>query len=186
MMLDRDSALALVLAQGPNEGLRAHGLQTEAVMRALAVHLGQDVELWGLTGLLHDLDYPLTAETPERHGLALREILPPGALPDEALRAIAAHNDEHTGASPETAFDFALRAAESVTGIISANALVRPDRMRGMSPKSVKKKMKDKAFAANVRRENILECDKAGVPLDAFLALAIAAMDGVATETGLA
>ena len=107
-------------------------------------------------------------------------------LPAEALHAIAAHNDEHTGVAPQTPFDFALRAAESVTGIISANALVRPDRMRDMSPKSVKKKMKDKAFAANVRRANILECDQAGIPLDVFLTLAIAAMAGVAAETGLA
>ena len=185
-MIDREAALALILAQHPAEGLLAHGRQTEAVMRALAVHLGQDADLWGITGLLHDLDYPHTAAAPERHGLAARDLLPPAALPDEALHAIAAHNDEHTGVTPETAFDFALRSAESVTGIISANALVRPDRMAGMSPKSVKKKMKDKAFAANVRRDNILECDKAGVPLDTFLALAIAAMTDVAAATGLA
>ncbi|MHC1713121.1 MAG: HD domain-containing protein [Solidesulfovibrio sp.] len=183
-MIDRNAALHLVLAQQPGEGLRAHGLQSEAVMRALAVHLGQDADLWGIIGLLHDLDYPHTASAPERHGLALRDLLPPGALPDEALHAIAAHNDEHTGVAPRSALDFALRAAESVTGIISANALVRPEKMQGMSPKSVKKKMKDKAFAANVRRQNILECDKAGIPLDTFLTLAIAAMTDVAGETG--
>jgi uncharacterized protein len=185
-MINRESALSLVLAQGPGEGLRAHGLETEAVMRAVAAHLGQDPDLWGLTGLLHDLDFPHTAATPERHGLMARELLPPDALPEEALHAIAAHNDEHTGVAPATPFDFALRAAESVTGIISANALVRPDGMRDMSPKSVKKKMKDKAFAANVRRQNIQECDKAGLPLDVFLTLAIAAMTEVAAETGLA
>jgi len=184
-MIDRQAALDLIGAQNPNDGLRAHGRQTEAVMRALAAHLGQDPDVWGLTGLLHDLDYPHTAASPDRHGLLLRELLPPGALPGEALAAIAAHNDEHTGVAPQTPLDFALRAAESVTGIVSANALVRPDGMRDMSPKSVKKKMKDKAFAANVRRANILECDKAGVPLDVFLALAIAAMASVAAETGL-
>ncbi|MEA4858267.1 MAG: HD domain-containing protein [Solidesulfovibrio sp.] len=185
-MIDRQAALALVLAENPNPGLIAHGRQTEAVMRALATELGQDPELWGVTGLLHDLDYPRTAAEPARHGLALRDALPEGALPEEALRAIAAHNDEHTGVAPETAFDYALRAAESVTGIISAAALVRPDRMVGMAPKSIKKKMKDKAFAANVRRANILECEKAGLALDAFLALAIAAIADVAAETGLA
>ena len=178
-MIRRDDALALIKAQNPNPGLLAHGRQTEAVMRALAERLGQDPELWGVTGLLHDLDYPATAETPERHGLALRELLPPDALPQEALDAIAAHNDEHTGLPPKTAFDFALRAAESVTGIISANALVRPEGMAGMSAKSVKKKMKDKAFAAGVRRENIRECDKAGLALDDFLSLAITAMAGL-------
>ncbi|OLN24586.1 HDIG domain protein [Desulfovibrio sp. DV] len=185
-MIDRDAALALVKAQNPNPGLLAHGRQTEAVMRALAARLGHDPELWGLTGLLHDLDYPATAATPEQHGLALRSLLPEGALPAVALDAIAAHNDEYTGHAPATAFDYALRAAESVTGIISAAALVRPDKMQGMAAKSIKKKMKDKAFAANVRRANILECDKAGLPLDEFLTLAIAAIASVAAETGLA
>lgn len=185
-MISREDALALLRAQNPNPGLLAHGLQTEAVMAAMAARLGHDAQLWGVTGLLHDLDYPAMAKTPERHGLALRELLPPGALPQEALDAIAAHNDEHTGHAPATPFDFALRCAESVTGIISAAALVRPDRMSGMAPKSIKKKMKDKAFAANVRRDNILECDKAGLSLDEFLTLAIAAMAAVAAETGLA
>lgn len=185
-MISRDEAVSHILAQNPNPGLLAHGRQTEAVMRAMAGQLGQDPDLWGLTGLLHDLDYPATAEAPENHGLALRGLLPDDALPAEAWQAIAAHNDEHTGVAPETPFDFALRAAESVTGIISAAALVRPDRMVGMAPKSIKKKMKDKAFAAGVRRANILECDKAGMPLDAFLALAIAAIADVAAETGLA
>jgi predicted hydrolase (HD superfamily) len=185
-MIDRDAALALVVAQNPNPGLLAHGRQTEAVMRALAARLGQDPDLWGLTGLVHDLDYPQTAADPAAHGLALRDLLPEGALPEAALQAIAAHNDEHTGVAPQTPFDFALRAAESVTGIISAAALVRPDRMVGMAPKSIKKKMKDKAFAANVRRANILECDKAGLPLDEFLTIAIAAIADVAAETGLA
>lgn len=184
-MIDRAAALERFAAQSPEPNLLAHCLETEAVMRALAVHLGQDPDLWGLTGLLHDLDYPVTKITPERHGLLARELLA-DALPPEALTAIAAHNDEYTGVTPATVLDFALRAAESVTGIISANALVRPDGMRGMSPKSVKKKMKDKCFAANVRRASILECDQAGVPLDTFLTLAIAAMTDLAERTGAA
>jgi len=178
-MIDRTAALTLLDAQSPEPHLRAHCLEAEAVMRALAAHLGQDVALWGLTGLLHDLDFPHTKATPERHGLLARELLG-DALPPEALTAIAAHNDAATGVAPTTVLDFALRAAETVTGLISANALVRPDGMRGMTPKSVKKKMQDKAFAANVCRANILECEKAGVPLDAFLTLAIAAMADLA------
>ena len=122
-MLDRTEALAMLKASAPDH-LYVHALETEAVMRALAVHLGQDPDLWGITGLLHDLDYPRTKEAPACHGLLARESLV-GALPEEALRAIAAHNDECTGVPPETPFEFALRAAESVTGIISANALVR-------------------------------------------------------------
>jgi uncharacterized protein len=174
-MIARAAALALFSAQTPEPSLTAHCLQTEAVMRALAGHLGQDADLWGTTGLVHDLDYPHTKASPERHGLMAGELLA-GKLPPEALHAIAAHNDEHTRVAPETVLDFALRAAESVTGIVSANALVRPDGFAGMSPKSVKKKMKDKAFAANVRRDNIRECERAGVDLDTFLGLAIAAM----------
>lgn len=184
-MIDRAAARALFAAQKPEPSLVAHCLQAEAVMRALAAHLGQDPDLWGITGLVHDLDFPQTKTDPAKHGLLARELLG-DALPEEALHAIAAHNDEYTGVAPTTPFDFALRAAESVTGIISANALVRPDGMTGMSAKSVKKKMKDKAFAANVRRENIRECDKAGLDLDTFLNLAIAAMAAMPDAPGKA
>lgn len=180
-MITRSDALALLDAQSPEPHLRLHCLQAEAVMRALAERLGEDVALWGLIGLLHDVDFPATKAAPERHGLLARDLLG-DALPPEAVTAIAAHNGECTGVAPTSVLDFGLRAAETVTGLISANALVRPDGMSGMTPKSVKKKMKDKAFAANVRRENILECERAGVPLDAFLALAIAAMTAMEAD----
>jgi hypothetical protein len=177
-VIDRQEALALVEAQGPERHMILHALQTEAVMRAMAVRLGRDENLWGLTGLLHDLDYPQTKENPERHGLVSGELLR-GMLPEEAVAAIAAHNSEMTGQAPASALDFALRCSETVTGIVNAAALMRPTGFGGLEAKSVKKKMKDKAFARAVRRENILECDKAGVPLDDFLALSIAAMSQV-------
>ena len=147
-------------------------------MRALAVRFGENEDLWGLTGLLHDLDYPTTAENPARHGLDTADMLA-GKLPEEALTAIRAHNAEMNGASaPAGRFDFALRCGETVTGLISAAALMRPTGMEGMEVKSIKKKMKDKAFAASVSRERIKECEQAGVPLDIFLALSIEAMQG--------
>lgn len=183
-MLTRDEALALVLGKRPENHLVNHATQTEAIMRALAGRLGRDPELWGQTGLLHDLDFPETRDTPGRHGLAAREALA-GKLPGEALAAIAAHNEEHTGVVAATDLDFALRAAESSTGLIMAAALVRPARMQGMAPKGLKKKMKDKSFAANVSRERIRECEKLGLSLDEFLSLAIAAMAGVAADTGI-
>lgn len=176
--MTRQDALELLQAGGPDPHMTLHALQSEAVMRALARRLGQDQDLWGLTGLLHDLDYPATKDTPERHGLEAGPLLQ-GKLPQEAITAIAAHNSEMTGVAPATALDFALRASESVTGIIHAAALMRPTGYEGLEPKSIKKKMKDKAFARSVRRENIQECDKAGAPLDDFLALAIAAMRDV-------
>lgn len=174
-MIDRESALKLLKDHGPEAHMLAHALFSEAVMRALAAHFGEDEEIWALTGLLHDLDYPRTRDKPERHGqegaAALR-----GLLPEEALQAIAAHNSEYTGLEPRSRLDYALRAAETVTGLVHSAALLRPTGMEGMQVKSLKKKMKDKAFAAAVSRERIRECEKAGIGLDDFLALAIAAL----------
>ncbi len=184
-MIDRESALALLVSQNPERHLVCHALETEAIMAAMARALGEDAALWGTTGLLHDLDYPMTKDDPSRHGLECAALLA-DKLPPEAITAIAAHNSEHTGVMPGARLDYALRCAESVTGMISAAALIRPTKMEGLAPKSIKKKMKDKAFAAAVRRENILECDKAGMELDAFLATAIAAMAVIAPEVGLA
>ena len=184
-MLERDEAMALLRAEGPEPHLVNHAIQTEAIMRALALRLDHDPELWGLTGLLHDLDFPTTKDNPARHGLDAAEALA-GKLPDEALHAIKAHNEECTGVAAENDFDYALRCAESVTGLISAAALIRPTRMEGMKPKSLVKKMKDKSFAAAVSRERITEFERLGMERPDFLTLAIAAMDTVAAETGLA
>ena len=174
-MITREEALAALDAGGATPSLMKHALASEAVMGALAGRLGEDAEVWALTGLLHDLDYPATEAAPERHGLEAAARLA-GALPEEALAAIRAHNGERNGSAPETKFDFALRCGESVTGLVSAAALLRPTGYEGMGAKSLKKKMKDKAFAASVSRENIKECEKIGLPLDEFLDLAIRAM----------
>ena len=182
-MLDRTEALAMLKASAPDH-LYVHALETEAVMRALAERLGQDPETWGLAGLLHDLDYPQTKDTPEKHGLLTAEALS-GKLPNDAVQAIARHN-EMNGNLPETQFDFALRCGETVTGLIHTAALVRPTRMQGMEAKSLKKKMKDKAFAASVCRDTIKECEKIGLELGDFLTLAIGAITGIETEAGLA
>lgn len=183
-MIDRNEALQRLLARQPEPHMLHHALQSEAVMRALARSLGGDEALWGVVGLLHDFDFDVTRDTPERHGLIAAELLQ-GALPDEALQAIRAHNSEHNGAEPRTTLDYALRCGETVTGLVSANALVRPEKMVGMKPKSLTKKMKDKHFARNVDRGRILECDRAGLELGAFLALAIAAITEIAADTGL-
>ena len=177
-MIARDEALALIESHNPESHMLLHALQSEAVMAAMARKLGRDEALWGLTGLLHDVDYPLTKDAPERHGLEAGGMLE-GKVPQDVIVAIAAHNGEMTGVEPAAELDYALRCAESVTGIIHAATLMRPTGYEGLEPKSVKKKMKDKAFARSVRRENILECEKAGMALDEFLALAIEAMGGV-------
>ncbi|HAS87992.1 MAG TPA: HD family phosphohydrolase [Desulfovibrio sp.] len=183
-MISRDEALELLKANVKEENLIQHSLESEAVLGALAEKLGKDVELWAMTGLLHDLDYSETAETPEKHGLIAAEMLD-GKLPEEAIQAIRAHNGGMTGVAPESDFDFALRCGETVTGLIHANALMRPEKMNGMKPKSLKKKMKAKAFAASVDREIIKECDKIGLELGDFFALSIEAVTKVAPEVGL-
>ncbi len=184
-MLSRDKALELLHSMNPDEHLVHHALETEAVLRGLADRLGQDPELWGIAGLLHDVDFPATKETPEQHGVMALEILG-DSLPPEAVHAIQAHNSEHTGVEPVNGFDYAMRAGESVTGLIAANALVRPGGMEGMKPKSLKKKMKEKAFAANVDRERIRDCEKMGLDMDEFFQIAIDAIAPIADQVGLA
>ena len=183
-MITREQALDLLRAQRPEAHMIQHALASEAVLRALAGHLGEDAELWGLTGLLHDLDYPLTQGQPEQHGLRGAEMLA-GGLPEAALTAIRAHNAGHTGIAPAGTLDFALRCGETVTGLVIAAALVRPAGMDGMEARSLKKKMKDKAFAAGVNRDCIRECERIGLELDAFLSLAVAALAPHAAALGL-
>ena len=174
-MIERKSALELPAWRDMPPSLMQHALASEAVMRALARRFGEDEEVWGLTDLLHDLDYPSTAQAPERHGLETANALA-GMLPEESLAAIRAHNGEMNGVAPSTRLDYALRCGETVTGLIAAAALMRPTGLEGMTAKSIKKKMKDKAFAASVSRENIRQCAEIGLELDEFLALAIEAM----------
>ncbi len=183
-MLSRQEALELFMAKGPDRALMHHALETEAVLRGLAERLGKDVDLWGITGLLHDLDFPQTKDHPEEHGrIAAKELK--GKLPEEAVQAIEAHASEMNGTEPQAVLDFALRCGESVTGLISANAMVRPERMEGMKPKSLKKKMKDRSFAANVSRDRIRECEQIGLDLSQFLEVSIASIAGIADQVDL-
>ena len=182
-MLDRAAALELIKAQGPESHLVQHALASEAVLRALAARLGEDQELWAMAGLLH---YPLTTGNMADHGYVGADLLA-GKMPETALKAIRAHNPRPGDAAnaPATPLDFALRCGETVTGLISAAALVRPTGLEGMQASSLKKKMKDKAFAASVNRETIKECDRLGLDLGEFLDLAIAAMTPLAGALGL-
>lgn len=184
-MISRDEAMALLKEHNTEANLINHALESEAVLRGLANKFGQDEELWGIAGLLHDLDYATTGDKPERHGLDTVELLE-GKLPAEALDAIRRHAYEMNGAEePSTQFDYAMRCGETVTGLIHAAALVRPTKIDGMKPKSLKKKMKDKAFAASVNRDCIRECDKIGLELGEFLQVGIDSITDIAPEVGL-
>ena len=184
LMITREKALELLARHGVCGHLLQHSLASEAVLGALARHFGEDVEVWSRAGLLHDLDYPATESTPERHGLEAAAILA-DELPEEALHAICAHNAELNGSAVETRFDVALRCGETVTGLVTAAALVRPTGIAGMEVKSLKKKLKDKAFAAGVNRDIVKSCPDMGLTLEEFLALAIEAMSQEAEALGL-
>ncbi len=175
-MISREEGFRLLTEQQPESSLLRHCLESEAVMKALAVRFQQDPETWGLCGLLHDIDFPQTAMEPHRHGLPARDILA-GRVPEEVISAIVSHNYENNGAvPPDTLLGRALRCGETVTGLVFANSLVRPEGYDGMTPKSLRKKMKVRSFAANVNRDTVMECETIGLSLDEFLQLAIVAM----------
>ncbi len=179
--INREEALELLQQNTTEAHLIQHALAAEAVLQGLAKHFNEDENLWGLTGLLHDLDYSQTANSPEKHGLISAEMLG-DKLPQDSVNAIKAHNGEMNGTSPSTKLDYALRCGETVTGLIVTAALVRPTGITDMATKSLKKKMKDKAFAASVNRETIRECSKLDLELDQFLQISIDAMTARAAE----
>ncbi|MGM0596987.1 MAG: HDIG domain-containing metalloprotein [Myxococcota bacterium] len=184
-MISRTEAFNLLKKHNSETSLIYHSLETEVVLQNLAKILEHDPELWGITGLLHDLDYTSTKNNISRHGLASVELLE-GKIPEHCLKAIKRHNYINNNSSPPSEpLDFALRCGETVTGLISANAMVRPGKMKGMKPKSLKKKMKSKSFAANVNRETIKECQKLGLELSEFFKISIAAITKIAHEVEL-
>jgi hypothetical protein len=184
-VIARPEALALVRERIPNANLVNHCIATELIMRALAEHDGldaADVDRWGLTGLLHDLDYAETADDFERHGLVTAEELA-GQVDDEMLHAILSHAEK---APRESRMDIALYAADPTTGFIVAAALVRPDKsLANVEVKSLKKRWKEGAFARGASREQMATCEELGISRDDFLALALDAMKARADEIGL-
>ena len=180
----RDAALALMHEYVDSESLRRHMYSVEAAMRAYARKLGEDEELFGITGLVHDLDYE---KRPEEHPLPAAELLREQGYPEELVHAVLAHNEPRTGVAPETLLDRALRACDEVTGLVTASALVRPSRsVNDLEAKSVMKKFKDRAFAAGVDREEVQQAAEAfGVDLKEHVQFVIEAMRKIAPELGL-
>jgi putative nucleotidyltransferase with HDIG domain len=161
-----------------------HSLASEVVLRAIARRLGRNEDLYGQAGLLHDLDVEVTNADPYIHGLETARILSEMDVDPEVIDAIRLHN-EMSAKEPRTSeFHHALAAGETITGLIVATSLVYPDKkISSVKPKSVVKRMKEKAFAASVKRENILECELIGIPIDEFSELAIAAMSELVSES---
>lgn len=184
--MDRSKAFEIVREYVKNQNLINHMLSVEAAMRYYAERLGEDVELWGVTGLLHDFDWEIHP-TLDEHPTAGAPILRERGVPEVIVRAILSHAD-HTGVPRESLMEKALFANDEITGLITAVALVRPSRsLYDLEPSSVKKKWKDKAFAAGANREEIAKsAEEFGVDLWEHVGIVIQAMRRIAPEIGLA
>ena len=184
--MNRNEALAIVREYIKNENLVRHMLAVEAAMRFYAEKLGEDGETWGIVGLLHDFDWEIHP-TLDEHPQAGEPILRSRGVPEPIIRAILSHAD-HTGVPRASRMEKALYACDEITGLITAVALVRPSRsLSDLEASSVKKKWKDRAFAAGANRQDIEKgAAELGIDLSEHIAIVLEAMQGIADELGLA
>ncbi len=184
-MLSREQAMILVKDNVKRRNILFHMLAVEAIMRSTARFRGENEELWGLVGLLHDVDYEKTETTPERHSLLSEEILR-NRVPEEVSRAIKTHNYPYTHVMPESKMEKALIACDAISGLLIACALVMPSKkIADVKVESVAKKFKDKDFARGADRQRIVVCEQIGVPLDKFFEVALNGLKEIGANIGL-
>ncbi|HUV74272.1 MAG TPA: HDIG domain-containing protein [Anaerolineae bacterium] len=189
MKIDREKAWDLVTEFTESQNLVRHMLAVEAAMRAYARKYGEDEELWGIVGLVHDFDYEQSPDlSVEGHPVTGAKILRDRGWPEEIARAMLSHASEYTGVAQESRMEKALYAVDDLTGFLVAVALVRPSKSIGdVKPKSVRKKWRDKAFAAAVNRQQIEEAAaELGEDLNDHILIVLDAMKEIAPELGLA
>ncbi|UCE07398.1 MAG: HDIG domain-containing protein [bacterium] len=181
--MDRKQAYELAKSKFSNKNLFKHVLAVEAVMRGLAEHFGEDQEKWDLAGLLHDLDYEQTMNDPDQHTLVTEQMLQDYHLDPEIIEAIKCHNDK----APRTKLiGKAIYAADPVTGLIVAAALMHPDKkLKSIDVPFIMRRFKEKRFAAGANRAQIKTCADFGLSLEDFLGIALKAMQGIEGELGL-
>ncbi len=169
-----------------NQNLVKHHLAAEAVMRALARHFNEDEDKWGLVGLLHDADYELTKDNPEKHTLVLEERIGSELEPD-VMRAIKSHNKEYSGVEPESKMDWAIYTCDELTGLIIAAALIHKDKkLSSIDTDFILRRFDEPSFAKGADRKQIIPCEeKLGIPLKEFVEMALKAMQAIAPELGL-
>jgi putative nucleotidyltransferase with HDIG domain len=187
--MDRDASWELMTEYTTQPHLRRHMLAVEAAMRAYAARFNENPDLWGIVGLLHDFDYERYPDvSPEGHPVVGSKILREHGYPEEVIHAILSHASEATGVTPETPMERALVAVDELTGFLVAVALVRPSKsILDVEVKSVKKKWKQKEFAAAVNRQEIEQAaSELGVPLDEHIGIVLDAMKAHAGELDLA
>jgi putative nucleotidyltransferase with HDIG domain len=184
-LMDREAALKAIRENVKNENLIKHMLATEAIMRALARRFNENEDEWGLAGLLHDIDVELTHADLKVHSKPGAQMAKQLGAGEAICRAILVHNEAH-GEPCMSLMDKALFCADPLTGLITAGALVRPDKkLASVEAKSIRKRFKEERFAAGANREQIAKCSDIGLELDAFIELGLEAMKGVAGDLGL-
>ncbi|NIM97236.1 MAG: HD domain-containing protein [candidate division Zixibacteria bacterium] len=182
--LNREEILDSIHGNVQDRNMIKHMLATEAIMRALAREFGEDEEEWGITGLIHDIDVELVEGDMSTHGKLGSDLARELGANGTMAHAVLCHNEAH-GVTRETKLDKALFCADPLSGLITAAALVRPDKLNGLTSKSVMKRFREKSFAAGVDREQVAECQLIGLELEKFMTLGIEAMKGISSELGL-
>lgn len=174
---DRESAYQLVRAYIKDKRVFEHVRATEAVMRALARRLGRDEELWGVAGLIHDLDIELQQFDFTRHGELTKQILTEEGLDPELVETVIMHNDIWHGKERVNEFQWALASADRITWLISATARATPDKsLASVTPEMVVRAYRDEGFGKNIDRKTIMECERLGLSLEEFVGICLKAM----------
>ena len=183
--MEREEAIESIMENVENANLIKHMLATEAIMRALARRMGEDEYEWGMAGLLHDIDVELTEGDMTTHSKLGADLARDLGASEAIASAILCHNETH-GIQPHTNMEKALFCADPLTGLITAAVLVRPEKkIENLEAKSVRKRFKEKSFAAGANREQIARCSDIGLELDEFIAIGVEAMKEVSDELGL-
>jgi putative nucleotidyltransferase with HDIG domain len=181
---NRDEILDSIHGNVQDKNMIKHMLATEAIMRALARKLGENEDEWGITGLIHDIDMELVEGDMRSHSKLGADIAQELGASETMAHAILCHNEAH-GVPRETKLDKALFCADPLSGLITAAALVRPDKLSGLTTKSVMKRFREKSFAAGVNREQVAQCQEIGLDLEEFIGLGIEAMKGISSQLEL-
>jgi putative nucleotidyltransferase with HDIG domain len=183
--MDRTQAFEQLKVRLTNSNLIKHSLAVETIMRELAAHFKDDIDLWGLAGLLHDIDYDKTASDPATHSILGAEILDNLGVDSEIVYAVKAHNDYH-GIERKRKLDKALYCADPVSGLITAAALILPSKkLEDVTVDFIMKRMNEKSFAKGANREQINKCDELGLSLETFITISLNAMKKISIDLGL-
>ncbi|MCX7796273.1 MAG: HDIG domain-containing protein [bacterium] len=182
--MDRDFVLSLLERYVKSDNLRKHMLATEAIMRALARRFNQNEEIWGIAGLIHDIDYELCEDDTTKHGKLSEDILKDADFPEEIIEAVKAHvKGVEVDNNP---MHIALCSADAVNGLIIAGALIKPEKsLSAIDTNFILKRFKEKAFARGANREEIKLCEKLGLSLEEFISISLSAMREIHEELGL-